>query len=75
VHIHRFETIRVGPIVVHDVPIVVLAKDPPPLGGGRRLSDALIGQDILGRGRLWFAFSTDRLFISIRDSTAATTGH
>ena len=64
---HHFGTIRLGPILAHNVSILVLAKDPPALGGGRRFSDAVIGQDVLRNRRIWFSFSTGRLYFSRRD--------
>jgi hypothetical protein len=71
VRVHKSQTIRIGPIAMHDVPIVVLAKDLPALAGGRRFRDAMIGQDILGSRRVWFSFSTGRLFISGSENDTA----
>jgi predicted aspartyl protease len=62
--VHRFQTMQVGPLTLHDVPVVVLAKEPPALGGGRYFSEAVIGQDVLSHRRIWFSFATDRLFIA-----------
>jgi predicted aspartyl protease len=62
--IHRFGTIRVGPVAAHNVSILVLTKDPPALAGGRRFSDAMIGQDMLRNRRVWFSFSTGQLYLS-----------
>ena len=74
IRMHRFQTLRIGAITLRDVPIAILAKDPPALSGGRRFHDAVIGQDILGSRRVWFSLRTGRLFISGTDGDAAT-GH
>ena len=63
-HVHRFQTMQIGPITLHDAPVVVLTKEPPALSGGRSFSEAVIGQDVLSRRRIWFSFSTDRLYIA-----------
>jgi predicted aspartyl protease len=63
-HVHRFQTMQIGPLTLHDVSVVVLANEPPALGGGRYFSEAVIGQDVLSRRRIWFSFATDRLFIA-----------
>jgi predicted aspartyl protease len=68
---HRFRTVRVGPITAHNADIIILAKDPPALGGGRNFREAVIGQDFLGARRVWFSFRTGRLFISRKDSDTA----
>jgi predicted aspartyl protease len=72
--VHRFRTVRIGPITVRNADIIVLAKDPPALGGGRRFREAVIGQDFLGSRRVWYSFSTDRLFISRNGNDAASAG-
>jgi predicted aspartyl protease len=72
--VHRFQTVRIGPITVHNADIIILAKDPPTLGGGRRFREAVIGQDFLGNRRVWFSFSTDRLYISRNGNDAAAAG-
>ncbi len=70
--IHRFQTMQIGPLTLHGVSIVVLAKEPPALGGGQHFSEAVIGQDVLSHRRIWFSFATDRLFIarSVDDAPA-----
>jgi predicted aspartyl protease len=72
VQVHRFQTIRIGAIAMNDTTVVVLAKDPPALSGGRRFHEAMIGQDFLGTRRVWFSFKTDRLYISRKDNDTAT---
>jgi predicted aspartyl protease len=72
--VHRFGTVRIGPITVRNADIIVLAKDPPTLGGGRHFREAVIGQDFLGNRRVWFSFSTGRLFISRNGNDAAVAG-
>ncbi len=77
--VHRFKTVRVGPVTVHDASVLVLAREPPALSGGRRFDDAVIGQDLLRNRHVWFSFSTGRLYLSGMDngnaSKSATTGH
>jgi predicted aspartyl protease len=78
--IHRFKSIRIGPVTMHDRYALVLAKNPAALGGGRRFPEALIGQDFLSHWQVWFSLRTDRLYISGQRSDAegggqATTGH
>ena len=70
--IHRFQTMQIGPLTLHGVSIVVLAKEPPALGGGQHFSEAVIGQDVLSHRRIWFSFATGRLFIarSVDDAPA-----
>jgi predicted aspartyl protease len=79
-HVHRFQTMRIGPFTWHDVSVIVLAKEPPALGGGRNFSEAVIGQNVLSHRRIWFSFATDRLFIArtaddAPPSEPATPGH
>ncbi|HXA25502.1 MAG TPA: retroviral-like aspartic protease family protein [Acetobacteraceae bacterium] len=69
--VHRFQTIQIGPITMHNADIIVLAKDPPSLGGGRQFREAVIGQDFLGNRRVWLSFKTDRLYISRKSNDAA----
>jgi predicted aspartyl protease len=69
--VHRFQTIRIGPITAHNAYVVVLATEPPSLGGGRRFREAVIGQDFLNSRRIWFSFRTDRLFMARKDGDAA----
>lgn len=70
-HIHRFETIKIGPVTGRSVRILVLDREPPALSGGRQFQDAIIGQDVLGTRRVWFSISTGRLFLSHRDDATA----
>lgn len=71
---HRFGSIRLGPIVAHNVSILVLTKEPPALSGGRRFSDAVIGQDVLRNRRIWFSFSNGRLYLFRQDRDNARAG-
>ena len=73
--IHRFNTMRIGPLTLQNVPVIVLAKEPPALSGGRRFSDGVIGQDLLGTRRIWFSIATGRLFMSRGSRDAPATGH
>ena len=70
--VHRFETIRIGPMTLRDANIVVLSKDPPQVGDSRSFGDGAIGQDFLGGRHMWFSIRTGRLYLS---SNAATPGH
>jgi predicted aspartyl protease len=72
-HVHRFQTVRLGPIVARNGSILVLTKEPPALGGGRRFGDGVIGQDVLRHRRIWFSFSAGQLYMSHRsgDETGA----
>lgn len=54
---HRFRTVRLGPVVGTNVLLPVMPMD---IGFG----DALIGQDFLHGRRMWVSFPTRRLFIS-----------
>jgi predicted aspartyl protease len=69
---HRFQTIRIGPITVHNAYVLVLSKNPLPLGGGRQFREAVIGQDFLADRRVWFSMRTGRLFISRKDNDTIT---
>jgi hypothetical protein len=62
--LHRFGTVRIGPVTVHDASILVLTREPPALGGGRRFEDVVIGQDLLRDRRIWFSLRTGRLYLS-----------
>jgi predicted aspartyl protease len=66
--VHRFKTLQIGPVTAHNVSILVLAKDPPALGGGRQFEDTVIGQDLLRNRRVWFSIRTGRLYLSRRDN-------
>jgi predicted aspartyl protease len=67
--VHRFATIRLGPVVAHNVSVLVLTKEPPGLGGGRRFSDGVIGQDVLRQRRVWFSLTSGQLYMSGRTGT------
>jgi predicted aspartyl protease len=69
--LHRFKTIRIGPVTEHDAAILVLLSDPHALPGGRRFADGLIGQDLLHSCRVWLSFATDRLYMSRNSNDAA----
>ena len=62
--VHRFETIRMGPVTVHNASILVLLKEPPALDGGRQFDDGVIGQDLLHNRRVWFSMRTGHLYMS-----------
>jgi predicted aspartyl protease len=62
--VHKFHTIRIGPVTAHDVSILVLPSKPPAMAGGRQQPDGLVGQDLLRNRRVWFSLSTGRLYIS-----------
>jgi len=65
--VHRFHSVQIGPITMHDAPILVVPRNPPALPGGRRQPDGAIGQDVLGKRRMWFSFNTGRLYLSRSD--------
>jgi hypothetical protein len=73
--VHHFDTIRIGPVTAHNAAVLVQMQDPPSLGGGRRFEDGVIGQDLLRGRRVWFSLRTGRLYLSHRDTDAATSGH
>jgi predicted aspartyl protease len=73
--VHRFDTIRIGPVTAHNTAILVQMHDPPPISGGWRFGDGLIGQDLLRDRRVWFSLRTGRLYLSHRDTDSAATGH
>ena len=73
--IHRFRTIRIGPVTAHNAALPVLVHEPPPLGGGRHFEDGMVGQDLLRDRRVWFSLRTGRLYLSHRDTDAAASGH
>jgi predicted aspartyl protease len=72
--IHRFHTVRIGPLTAHDVSMLVLAREPPALTAGRHFADGVIGQDFLSSRRVWFSLRMGRLFVS-RKAGELTTGH
>ena len=47
----------------HDVALEVMPGDPPALVGGHHMPDVLIGQDLLRTRRVWFSYSTNRLYL------------
>jgi predicted aspartyl protease len=61
--LHKFHTIRLGPVTAHDASILILPGEPPSLGGGRRMPDAIVGQDLLRNRHVWFSWSTGRLYL------------
>ena len=61
--VHKFHTIRLGPVTAHDVSILILPGEPPSLGGGRRMPDVIVGQDMLRNRHVWFSWSTGRLYL------------
>jgi predicted aspartyl protease len=65
--LHRFRSVQIGPIIMHDAPILVVPSNPPALPGGRRQPDGAIGQDVLAKRRMWFSFGTGRLYLSRSD--------
>lgn len=70
--VHRFDTVRIGPVIVSNASILVLTREPPVLGDSRNFGDGLIGQDFLSSRRVWFSIRTGRLYFSRRDGE---TGH
>jgi predicted aspartyl protease len=72
--IHRFHSVRIGPLMAHDVSMLVLAREPPTLTAGRHFADGVIGQDFLSSRRVWFSLRTGRLFVS-RKAGELSTGH
>lgn len=78
-HVHRFETIKIGPVTAHNTSILVLSREPPALGGGRQFDDGVIGQDLLHTRRVWFSMRTGRLYMSGGGNSTpaerATSGH
>jgi len=56
-------TFRLGPVTAHDVSILVFPGEPPSLAGGRRMPDAIVGQDLLRNRHVWFWWSTGRLYL------------
>jgi predicted aspartyl protease len=62
-YVHKFHTIRLGPVTAHDVSILILPGEPPSLGGGRRMPDVIVGQDMLRNRHVWFSWSTGRLYL------------
>jgi predicted aspartyl protease len=65
-HIHRFQTVQIGPVVIRNVPLLVLTVDPPVLPNGNPMDENLIGEDFLGNRRMWFSFKTQRVGVSRR---------
>jgi hypothetical protein len=63
IRVHKFHTIRLGPVTAHDVSTRIFPGEPPSLGGGRRMADAIVGQDLLRNRRVWFSWSTGRLYL------------
>jgi predicted aspartyl protease len=63
VYFHKFHTVQVGPVTVHDVALAVVPGDPPALVGGDHMPDVLIGQDLLRTRRVWFSYTTSRLYL------------
>jgi hypothetical protein len=63
VYFHKFHTVQVGPVTVHDVALEVMPGDPPALAGGHHMLDVLIGQDLLRTRRVWFSYTTNRLYL------------
>jgi predicted aspartyl protease len=57
--LHRFRSLRVGPVMHRDV-------DLPVLPGDVGIGDALVGQDFLRERRVWLSFPTRRMFVSQR---------
>jgi hypothetical protein len=71
-HLHRFQTIRIGPMTVHNASILVLSKEPPALGDSRNFGDGFIGLDFLASRRTWFSIRTGHLYFA---TDAAAPGH
>jgi predicted aspartyl protease len=70
--VHRFQTIRIGPMTVQNASILVLPKEPPALGDARSFGDGFIGLDFLASRRTWFSIRTGRLYFA---TNAAASGH
>ncbi len=71
-HVHRFQTIRIGPMTVQNARILVLSKEPPALGDSRNFGDGFIGLDFLASRRTWFSIRTGNLYFA---TNAAAPGH
>jgi predicted aspartyl protease len=61
--VHRFQTIRIGPMIAHNAAILVFARELPSSGNARNL-DGVIGQDFLANRRVWFSFATGRIYVT-----------
>jgi hypothetical protein len=57
VPVHRFKQLRIGPAVMNDPVMPVVA-----LSGG--IGDALVGADFLQGRRVWLSFSTHRVLVT-----------
>jgi hypothetical protein len=56
-HLHRFGTLAVGPVIIHDPALTVV-----PSGYG--VGDALVGQDFLQGRKVWISFATRQVFVT-----------
>jgi predicted aspartyl protease len=63
VYLHKFHTIRIGPVTAQDLGIMVNPTDPPVLSGGYQMPDNFVGQDLLRHRRIWFSLSTGHLYL------------
>ena len=64
VRVHRFQTMRIGPVTAQNASILVLPKEPPALGDSRNFGDGSIGLDFLASRRTWFSIRTGRLYFA-----------
>jgi predicted aspartyl protease len=63
-HVHWFDGMQIGPVVVRHPYAYVLAKEPRPLDGDRSFGDGVIGLDFLGSQRIWLSIGTGRLYLA-----------
>lgn len=68
--VHRFKTVRVGPVTAHDVRLQVLLKEQPKVDAVHRPADGWVGQDVLGGRRVWISLRAEQIFVSRRPGDA-----
>lgn len=64
VRLHRFRSLRVGPVTVPDAFILVITKEPPAFGYAGSFGDGAIGMEFVLTRRVWFSFRTARLYVA-----------
>jgi hypothetical protein len=64
VYVHKFQTVQLGPLVLHDAPVTILNAQPQNnlARTTQRFPDGLVGLDFLGNRHFWFSSTAGQLF-------------
>lgn len=63
-HVHRFDTLRIGPVAYQPAYMTVM-------DGDAGFGDALLGEQFLSGRRVWLSFKSRQVYVSVPEAAAA----